>query len=85
MLVWMSAFFVLLKMVLNRISNVNLKIWSLSDVPKEVYLNPYAAVGSFGQYKMMQAIWEMTETLGHWYSFVSAQNEPSIEYQHDRV
>ena len=48
-------------------------------------VNPYAAGGQFGQYKMMQKTWKMTETLGHEYSSVSTEGELSNEYQHDRV
>ena len=31
-------------------------------------INPYAAGGEFGQFKMMQKTWKMTETLAHGYS-----------------
>ena len=48
-------------------------------------INPYAAGGWFGQYKIMQNIWKMTETLANGYSYESAQRELSNEYQHDRV
>ena len=48
-------------------------------------LNPYAAGGWFGQYKMMQKIRKMTQTLANGYSYESAQRELSNEYQHDRV
>ena len=51
--------------------------------PNCVY--PYAAGGSFGQYKMMQKTYKLTETLVNGYSFESAQQELSNEYQDDRV
>ena len=47
--------------------------------------NPYAASGKFGQYKIMQKTWKMTETLAYEYSSESTQWELSNEYQHDRV
>ena len=37
----------------------------LHDSSKSV--NSYAAGGKFGQYKMMQNTWEMSETLAHGY------------------
>ena len=48
-------------------------------------VNPYAADGYFGQYKMMLKTWKMTETLAYGYSYESAQWELSNKYQHDRV
>ena len=48
-------------------------------------VNPYAAGGYFGQYKMMRKTWKMTETLENGYSFESTRREISNEYQHDRV
>ena len=36
-------------------------------------LNPYAAGGYFGQYKMMQKSWKMIETWANGYSFESTQ------------
>ena len=48
-------------------------------------VNPYAAGGYFGQYKMMQKIWKMIETLGNGYSSDSTQWELSNEYQYNRV
>ena len=39
----------------------------------------------FGQYKMMQKNFKMTETLANGYSYESAQRELSNQYQHDRV
>ena len=48
-------------------------------------VNPYAAGGYFSQYKMMQKIWKMTETLAHGYSSESTRGALSYEYQHDRV
>ena len=48
-------------------------------------LNPYAAGGYFGQYKMMQKFWEMTETLANGYSSESTQQEQSNEYQYVMV
>ena len=44
-----------------------------------------AAGGLFGQYKMMQKSWQMTETLANGYSSESTRRELSNEYQHDRV
>ena len=49
------------------------------------HINPFAAGGQFGQYKMMQKNWEMTKILSHGYSSDSTQWEFSNEYQHDRV
>ena len=48
-------------------------------------LNPYAAGGWFGRYKIMQKTWKMTETLAHGYSSESTQWELSDEYQHEKV
>ena len=48
-------------------------------------LNPYAAGGYFGQYKMMHNSLKVTETLTHGYSSESTQQELSNEYLHDRV
>ena len=48
-------------------------------------LNPYAAGGSFGRYKMMQKTWKTTGTLAFGYSSESTQWELSNEYQYDRV
>ena len=48
-------------------------------------LNPYAAGGYFGRYKMMQKSCKMTETLENGYSSESTHQEFSNEYQHDRV
>ena len=50
-----------------------------------MHINSYAAVGYFGQYKMMQKSWKITETLAYRYSSESAQRGLSNEYQHDRV
>ena len=36
-------------------------------------------VANFGQYKIMQKGWKMTETLAYWYSFESTQQELSNE------
>ena len=47
--------------------------------------SPYAAGGEFGQYKMVQKNWKMTETLAYGYSSESTQQELSNEYQHDKV
>ena len=44
------------------------------------HLNVYAAGGLFGQYKLVQKICKMTETLAYGYS-----SESINEYQHDRV
>ena len=52
---------------------------------KQVNFNPYTAGGYFGQYKMMQKTWKMTETLANGYPFESTQWELSNEYQHDKV
>ena len=57
------------------------------------FLNPYGVGGLFGQYKMMQKTYKMTETLVHGYLSESTQKELSEstqkelsnEYQHDRV
>ena len=49
--------------------------------PQGKNLNPYAAGGLFGQYKMMQK----TETLANWYSYESTQWELSNGFQYDRV
>ena len=51
----------------------------------EKLLNPYDAGDWFGQYKMMQRTWKMTETLAYGYSSESAQLELSDEYQHVTV
>ena len=48
-------------------------------------LSHYAAIGYFGQYKIMHKIWKMTETLAHGYLSETTQWELSNEYQHDRV
>ena len=48
-------------------------------------INPYAAGGYFGRYKMMQKSWKITETLANGYSSESTHQELSNEYQHDRV
>ena len=45
-------------------------------------LNPYAT--EFGQYKMRQRNWKITETLANGYSSGSTQRDLSNEYQHDR-
>ena len=50
-----------------------------------LHINPYAAGGKFGQYKMMQKTWKITETLACGYSPASAQQELSDEYQNERV
>ena len=50
-----------------------------------VSYSTYAAGGLFGHYKMMQKSWRMTETLAHWYSSESTQQELSNEYQHDSI
>ena len=50
-----------------------------------VGLNSYAAGGLFGQYKMLQKIWKMIETLTHGYSSKSTQRKLFNKYQHDRV
>ena len=47
--------------------------------------NPYAAGGKFGQYKIMQKNWKITETLSYGYSSERTQRNLSNEYQHDRV
>ena len=46
---------------------------------------PYAAGGQFGQYQMMEKSWKIIETLANGYSYDSARQELSNEYQHDRV
>ena len=56
--------------------------WALSWVSK---VSPYVAGGYFGQYKMMQKSWKMTETLANGYSSEITQQDLSNEYQHDRV
>ena len=48
-------------------------------------LNPYAAGCYFGQYKMMQKPWKMTETLAYAYKSESTKRELFNEYQHTRV
>ena len=48
---------------------------------KNIKVNPYAAGGKFGKYKMMQK----TETMAYGYSYESSQWELSNEYLHDRV
>ena len=49
-----------------------------------LFFSSYAAGGAkFGQYKMMQKNWKMTETLV--YSSESTQWEQSNEYQQDTV
>ena len=42
-------------------------------------------MANFGQYKIMQKTWKMTENLSYGYSFESIQQELSNEYQHDRL
>ena len=49
------------------------------------WFKPYSADGLFGQYKMRQETWKMTETLAYGDSADSTQWELSNEYQHDRV
>ena len=46
--------------------------------------NPYAAGGSFCQYKIMQKSWKMIEILALGYSSERTQWELSNEYQRDR-
>ena len=48
-------------------------------------LNPFAAGGWYGQHKMMQKTWKITETLVNGYSYESTQCELSNEYKHDMV
>ena len=48
-------------------------------------INPYAAGGYFGQYKMTQKYWKMTETLAYGHSSEGTLSELSNGYQHDRV
>ena len=48
-------------------------------------INPYAAGGQFGNYKMVQKTSKMTKTLTNGYSSESTRRELSNEYQHDRV
>ena len=50
-------------------------------------INLYGGGGEFGQYKMMQKYWKMTELLSYGYSTKSTSSERAIsdEYQHDRV
>ena len=50
-----------------------------------IRVNPYAAGGYFGRYKIMQKTCKMTETLANGYSSESTRQELSNEYQHDRV
>ena len=52
---------------------------------KKVLFNPYAAGGLFGQYKMLQKTWKITETLANGYSSESTRQKLSNEYQYDRV
>ena len=52
---------------------------------KRYIVNPYAAGGYFGQYKMMQKTWIMSETLANRYSSESTQQGLSNEYKYDRV
>ena len=42
-------------------------------------------VANFGQYKMKHRTLKVTETLDHWYSSESTQQELFTEYQHDGV
>ena len=49
------------------------------------HINPYAAGGYFGQYKIMPNSWMIFETWANVYSSERAQRELSNEYQHDRV
>ena len=44
------------------------------------HTNPYAAGGWFGQYKMTQKSWKITETLACWYSYESSEWDLSNEY-----
>ena len=56
------------------------------ELENDVYINPYAAGGLFGQNKMMQKTWKNDwNPVAHGYSSESAQRELSYEYQHDRV
>ena len=50
-----------------------------------IRVNPYAAGGLFGQYKIMLKALKFTENLTNGYSFESTERELSNEYQHDRV
>ena len=43
------------------------------DIPLGRGINPYAAGGKFGQYKMMQKAFRNTETLAHVYSVRAIQ------------
>ena len=55
------------------------------DNLRGLVINPYAAGGKFGKYRLMQKIWKMTETMAYGYSYESSQWELSNEYLHDRV
>ena len=48
-------------------------------------IKSYAAGGKFGQCKIMQKSFKMTETLANGYLPESAQRELSNEYQNGRV
>ena len=66
-------------------SQIKDKILTDWDYAYYFSVNPYAAGGWFGQYKMMHKSWKVTETLANGYSYASTQWELSNEYQHDRV
>ena len=59
---------------------------SLSSGPQDEHLTLNLRTGEyFGQYKMKQKSWKMTEILAHGYSSESTQWELSNEYQHNRL
>ena len=50
-----------------------------------MHINPCAADGLFGKFKIMQRKLEMTETMANGYSSGSTQRELSNEYQREMV
>ena len=76
---WLEFF---IKSIVCIFSTFEKNVWKLQEFAK--YINYYAAGGLFGQYKMMQKIWKVIETLAHEYSSESTQEELCSEYQHDR-
>ena len=68
------------------LSNQDIRPCAIPRVPPDDNrITPNTAGGQFGQCKMMQENWKMTETLANGYSSESTQRELSNEYRHDRV
>ena len=45
-----------------------------------LYINPYNAGGVFGQYKMAQKSWKITETLAYGYSFETTYPAKAVQW-----